>query len=46
MKNILFKVIEIVGITLGIIVICIYIMLSTYIKGYFSAELSVQEVFR
>lgn len=48
MKNILFKIIKITGITLGIIIfiICMYIIISTYLKGYFSAGPSAQGVYR
>ena len=47
-KNILFKIIKIIGITLGIIIfiICMYIIISTYLKGYFSAGPSAQGVYR
>ena len=48
MKEILFKIIKITGITLGIIIfiICMYIIISTYLKGYFSAGPSAQGVYR
>ena len=47
-KNILFKIIKIIGITFGIIIfiICMYIIISTYLKGYFSAGPSAQGVYR
>ena len=46
MKDGLYRIIKIIGITLGIIIfiICMYIILSTYIKGYFSSGPSAQAV--
>ena len=48
MKNKLFKIIKITGITLGIItfIISMYIIISTDLKGYFSAGPSAQGVYR